>query len=60
MLFTSDFKSEKELEKFIVSNIDNFAKDILNDTLENYCVNKSINDRLWFSPRGRSVDLYIK
>lgn len=58
-VFTDDFESEKSLLDYIVSNIENFCSDILDDTLISFETEKSITTRRRFSPRGRRIDLYI-
>lgn len=58
LLKDDTFNKEKELEEYIVDNIDCFVKDILEDELVSFEVNKHI-DVQHFSPRGRRIDLVV-
>lgn len=49
----NDFGNEKELVEHIVINIDKFAKDILDDEVISFEVEKQL------SAKGRRIDLYI-
>lgn len=59
-IITDDFDKEKYLVDYIVSYIDDFAKDILNDKVISFEIEKNVKKRCYFSPRGKRVDLYIK
>ncbi len=54
-----DFNKEKDIEEYIVSNIELFTKSILNDKVVSYEVNKPISYQ-YFWPRWRRIDLYIQ
>lgn len=56
---TEDFINENDLVDYIIQNIDNFAKDILQDRIINYEKEKPIKKNKRFSPRGKRIDLYI-
>ena len=55
----SVFKLEKDLVDYIVLNIDLFAKDILDDEVVSFEVDKPINKQICFSQRGRRIDIFI-
>lgn len=57
---TDEFKKEKDIEEFIVCNIEKFVNDILEDKLIYYEVNKPIEKQNMMCPRGRRIDLFIK
>lgn len=59
VLKNEDFKKEKDIERFIVDNIELFVSSILDDELISFEVDKPISKLRHFSPRGRRVDLYI-
>lgn len=53
------FEKEKDLVQYIVNNIDSFAKDLLDDTVIAYEVDKPLSKRYGLSPSVRRVDLFI-
>jgi hypothetical protein len=55
-----DFNSERDLIDYIVSNINLFVKEYLNDSLVSFEVDMPINKQIRLSPRGRRIDLFIK
>ena len=55
----NDFDKEIEMVNYIANNIDNFAKDILNDEVVSFEIDKPI-DRQRFWPRWRRVDIFIQ
>lgn len=58
-LYNNSFNKEKDLEMFIVNNIESFVSDFLNDTLISFEIDAPI-DRKKFWPRWRRIDLLIK
>jgi len=59
ILSNKQFDKEKDIERFIISNMEEFVSYILEDSLISYEVDKPI-DIQRFGPRGRRVDLLIK
>ncbi len=59
LLRSSEFGKEKDLEQFIVLNIEKFTRDFLQDDVVSFEVNKPIAVQRFISPRGRRIDLVI-
>lgn len=57
----SDFKNERELQSYIVSNIELFCRDILGDILVSFEEERPARgqEQLTRGPRGKRVDLFI-
>jgi len=58
-LDSKDFDREKDLEEYIVNNMEKCVHDLFDDELVSFEVDKLI-DRQRFGPRGRRVDLVIR
>lgn len=58
-LISNEFKKEKNIEQWIVDNIDSFAKEILNDEIISFECDMAIEKQIRWSPRGRRIDLFI-
>ena len=56
---SNDFSKEIDMVRYIIDNIDDFAKDILNDEIILVEVDKPI-DRQRFWPRWRRIDIFIQ
>lgn len=56
----NEFIKEKMLVDYIVNNIHDFGRDILNDEIISFEVEKDIEKQMCLSPRRRRIDLFIK
>jgi hypothetical protein len=59
ILKNSDFDKEESLKIYIVNNIDKFTKDILEDELVSFEVEKPVSKQLRLSPRERRIDIFV-
>lgn len=57
---TKDFEKEKDLLEYIELNIELFCKDVLEDSLVEYEVERQFVMMKRFQPRARRIDLYVR
>lgn len=58
-LNNTDFEKENILKQYITDNIELFTKDILEDELVSFEIEKPIVKQLKLSPRERRIDIFI-